>query len=267
MEWEWNTHGTQIQRIEADTKKSYQETLLTMNQIEEAIMENNRIFSGKWEVTHDQIDHQLEEHLFLKTHMVELESLLGLQQTALQHCQDTIAGLEETITQLVTSVKKLEKLVCQCHNWLLSPSPHYMPGEEEEVVEDSEEEEEEEEEEDGLEYKTNTLSKDSYTTPPSTGGCSKPSPAPSHSPTLEGSDPEDSVVLCTKELEACIEVFLEEAEKDMEMSDLPPLKNISLLLVLSPVILSFIPVAVSTGQCCVPPRVSSRKSTILTKIL
>ena len=67
--------------------------------------------------------------------VVDLESLSGLQQTALQHCQDTIAGLEETIAQLVASVKKLEKAVCCCHNWLLSPGPHYVPGEEEEMVE------------------------------------------------------------------------------------------------------------------------------------
>ena len=49
-------------------------------------MENNCIFSGKWEVIHDQIDHHLEELLLLKTRVIELESLLGLQQTALQHC-------------------------------------------------------------------------------------------------------------------------------------------------------------------------------------
>ena len=79
-------------------------------------MENNCIFSGKWEATHDQIDRHLEEHLLLRTCVVELESLLGLQQTTLQHCQDTIAGLEETIAQLVTLVKKLAKMVCRCHN-------------------------------------------------------------------------------------------------------------------------------------------------------
>ena len=74
-------------------------------------MENNCIFSGKWEVTHDQINCHLGEHLLLKTCVVELKGLLGLQQTALQHCQDMIAGLEETIVQLVMSVKKLEKTV------------------------------------------------------------------------------------------------------------------------------------------------------------
>ena len=161
--------------------------------------------------------------------MVNLESLSGLQQTALQHCQDTIAGLEETVAQLVMSVKKLEKMVCQCHDWLLSPGPHFMPREEEEMIE----EEEEEEEESGLEYKTDTPFKDSYTTPPSTGGHSKLSPAASHSPTLEDSDPENNMVLRTEELEACIEVFLEEAKEDMKMSDLPPLENISPLPVIS----------------------------------
>ena len=62
---------------------------------------------------------------------------------------------------MVALVKKLEKTVCQCHNQLLSPGPHYVPGEEEEMVEDEEEEEEDEEEESGLEYETETLSKDS----------------------------------------------------------------------------------------------------------
>ena len=89
---EWRAQGTQIWRIKADTEKSHQEVLLTTNWIEEAIMENNHIFSRKWETTHDWIDHWLEEHLLLKTCMVELESLLGLQQTALQHCQDTVEG-------------------------------------------------------------------------------------------------------------------------------------------------------------------------------
>ena len=85
-----------------------------------------------------------------------------------------VAGLEETVTQLVVSAKKLEKLVCWYHDQLLSLGPHYAPGEEEEVVVDLEEGEEDGE--DGLEYETNTPSRDSYMTPPSTGGCSDPSP-------------------------------------------------------------------------------------------
>ena len=83
-----------------------------MNWIEDTILKNNMIFSKKWEAIHDCIDCHSEEHLLLKNRVVDLESLLGLQQTALQHCQDTIAGLEETITQLVVLVKKLEKTVC-----------------------------------------------------------------------------------------------------------------------------------------------------------
>ena len=223
-----------------------------MNWIEDAILKNNVIFSRKWEVTHNHINHYSEEHLLLKNWVVDLESLSGLQQTALQHCQDAIAGLEETITQLVVLVKKLEKLVCQCHNQLLSPSPHYMPGEEEEMIEESEEEEDDEE--DGLEYATDTPLGDSYTTPPSTGGCSKPSLASSHLSTPGDSDPNNNMVLHTKELEACIEVFLEEAEEDMEISNLPPLKNISPLPVPAPVIPGFVPFAVSTSQCCVLPK-------------
>ena len=224
---------------------------MTTNRIEEVIMENNCIFSGKWEATHDQIDHCSAEHLLLKTHVVELESLSGLQQTTLQHCQDTIAGLEETVAQLVTSVKKLEKMVCRCHDWLLSPGPHYTLGEEEELVE---EEEEEEEEEDGLKYETEDTSKGSYTTLPSTGGRSEPSLAPSHSPTPENSNPDTNVVLHTEEPEAHIEAFLEEAEEDVDLGDLPPLENVTPVPVPTPAIPGFISFTVSTGQCCVPPK-------------
>ena len=117
-----------------------------------------------------------------------------------------------------------------------------------------EELEEEGEEEDGLEYETEDTSKGSYMTPPSTGGRSEPSLAPSRSLTLDGSDPKTNTVLRTKELEAHIEVFLEEAEEDMEMSDLPLLENVSLLPVPAPVIPGFVPFAMSTGQRCVPPK-------------
>ena len=119
--------------------------------------------------------------------------------------------------------------------------------------------EEEEEEEDGLEYVTNTPSGDSYMTLPSTGGRSEPSPALSHSLTPGDSNPENNVVLHTKELEARIEAFLEEAKEDMEMDDLPPLENVSPLLVPAPVVPGFVPFAVSTGQCCVLPKSLLRK--------
>ena len=119
--------------------------------------------------------------------------------------------------------------------------------------------EEEEDEEDGLEYMTDTPLGDSYTTPPSTGGHSEPSPAPTCSPTPGDSDPENNVVLYTEELEACIEVFLEEVEEDMEIDNLPPLENTSPLLVLAPVIPGFVPFAVSTGQRCVLPKSLLRK--------
>ena len=74
------------------------------------------------------------------------------------------------------------------------------------MVEETEEEEEEEEEE-GLEYVTDTPSGDSYTTPPSTGGCSEPSPPLSRSPTPGDSNPKNNMILRTKELEAHIEVL------------------------------------------------------------
>ena len=183
MEVEWRAHGTQIRRIEADAKKNRQEVLTMTNQIKEAILKNNCIFVEKWELTHKQIGCWVEENLLLKTCIVELESLSGLQQTILQHCQDTIAGLEETVTQLVTLAKKLEKTVCCCHDQLLLPVLHYAPGEEEEVVVDLEEEDNEEE---GLEYEADAPSGDSYITPLSTGGCSEPSLAPTHLPILGG---------------------------------------------------------------------------------
>ena len=86
--------------------------LTTTNIIQDAIEKNNVIFSEKWETTHKRINCRSEEILLLKNWVVDLESLLGLQQTALQHCQDMIAGLEETVAQLVASVKELEKMVC-----------------------------------------------------------------------------------------------------------------------------------------------------------
>ena len=122
-----------------------------------------------------------------------------------------------------------------------------------------EEMEEETEEEEGLEYATDTPSGGSYTTPPSTGGRLSPSPAPSHSPTPGDSDPENNAALRTEELEAHIKVFLEEAKEDLEMNDLLLAKNSSLLPVLAPVFLGFVPFAVSTSQCCVPPKSLLRK--------
>ena len=127
------------------------------------------------------------------------------------------------------------------------------------MVEEMEEEEEGEEEEDSLEYVTDTPSGDSYTTLPSTGGHSLPSPAPTPSLTSGGSNPETNMVLCTEELEAHIEVFLEETDEDLEMNDLPLLENTPLLLVLAPVVPGFVPFAVSTGQHCVPLKNLLRK--------
>ena len=171
---------TQICHIEVDAKKNCQEVLMMTNVIQGAIEKNNVIFAEKWEATHDQTDCRLEDILLLRNRVVDLEALLGLQQTALQSCQNTIAGLEETIAKLTTLVIGLEKLVCQCRDCLLSLAPHYAPGEEEEMVEETEEEGDKEEEEDSIEYVTDTPSGGSYMTPPSTGGCSTPSPAPSH---------------------------------------------------------------------------------------
>ena len=251
-EVEWRAHTTQIRRIEADAEKHQQEVLTTTNNIEDTIQKNNIIFGEKWETTHDRIDRHSEDICLLKNRIVDLEALSGLQQNALQSCQDTIAGLEETILKLAASVTVLEKSVCHCRDRLLSPGPHYASREEEEMVEGTEEEESEEEE--GLEYTTDTPSGGSYTTPPSTGGRSSPSLAPSRLPTLGDSDPENNAALHTEELEARIEVFLEEAEEDLVMDDLPPIENASPLLVPAPVFPGFVPFAVSTGQRCVPPK-------------
>ena len=111
------------------------------------------------------------------------------------------------------------------------------------------EEEEETEEEGGLKYTTDTPSGGSYTTPPSTGGRSSPSPALSRLPTPGDSDPENNVALHTEELEAHIEVFLEEAEEDLLMDDLPLAENTSPVPVPAPIFPGIIPFAVSTGQC------------------
>ena len=241
-EVEWRAHTTQIHCIEADTKKHHQEVLTTTNTIEDTIQKNNGIFGEKWEMTHDRINRHLEDIHLLKNQIVDLEALSGLQQSALQSCQSTIAGLEETILKLATSVTILEKSVCCCRDCLLSLAPHYAPGEEE-MVEETEEEEEE-----GLEYATDTPLGGSYTTLPSTGGRSSPSPAPGDS------DPENNMALRMEELEACIEAFLEEAEEDLLMDDLPPAENTSPLPLPAPVFLGIIPFAISTSQYCVPPK-------------
>ena len=246
---EWRAHTTQIHRVKADAKKHRQEVLTTTNTIEDTIQKNNMIFGEKWEMMHNRIDRHSEDIHLLKNRIVDLEALSGLQQNALQSCQSTIAGLEETVLKLAASVTVLEKLVCRCRDHLLLPGPHYAPGEE--MVEETEEEEEEEEEEDGLEYATDTPSGKSYTTPPSTGGCPSPSPAPSHSPTPGNSDPENNAALCTEELEARIEAFLEEAEEDLLMDDLPLAENTSPVPIPAPIFPGIIPFAVSTSQQCV----------------
>ena len=255
-EVEWRAHTTQIRHIEANAEKHHQEVLTTTNTIKDAIQKNNVIFGEKWEMTHNCINHRSEDIHLLKNWVMDLEALSGLQQNTLQSCQNTIAGLEETVLKLAALVTVLERSVCCCRDRLLSPAPHYMPGEEEEVVKETEEEGTEEE---GLEYVTDTPSGGSYTTPPSTGGRLSPSPAPSCSPTLGDSDPENNVALHMEELEACIEVLLEEAEEDLMMDDVPLVENTSPLPVPAPVFPGIIPFVVGTGQCCVLPKSLVRK--------
>ena len=89
---------TQIRYIEVDTEKHQQEVLTMTNIIQDALEKSNVIFTKKWEVTHDWINCRSEDILLLKNQVVDLEALSGLQQTALQSCQNMIAGLEETVT-------------------------------------------------------------------------------------------------------------------------------------------------------------------------
>ena len=105
---------TQICHIEANAEKHRQEVLTTTNVIQDTIEKNNIIFSEKWEVTHNHINHHSEEACLLKNQVIDLEALSGLQQTALQSCQNTIARLEETVAKLTVLVTKLEKSVCHC---------------------------------------------------------------------------------------------------------------------------------------------------------
>ena len=56
------------------------------NMIQDTIKKNNIIFTEKWEATHKWINHCSEDILLLKNRVVDLEALLGLQQTTLQSC-------------------------------------------------------------------------------------------------------------------------------------------------------------------------------------
>ena len=111
---EWRAHTTQICRIEADAEKHRQEVSTSTNTIEDTIQKNNVIFGEKWEMTHDRIDRRSEDIRLLKNQVMDLKALSSLQQNALQSCQSTIAGLEETVLNLAASVTVLEKLVCRC---------------------------------------------------------------------------------------------------------------------------------------------------------
>ena len=104
------------------------------NTIEEVILKNNRCFANEWEATQDHINWRAANYKVLKDWVLELEGLSGLQQTIINSCHDQIAGLEETVEQLVATVCKLESTVCHCRDYLLLLGPHYVEGEDEEVV-------------------------------------------------------------------------------------------------------------------------------------
>ena len=114
----------------------------------------------------------------------------------------------------VVLVHKLELSVCCCCDQLLLPGPHYVEWEEVRV----DLEEGDDEEEDGLKHETEVETSDpSYMTPPSTRGCSKPSPHPLHSPLPAGSDPENNAALQMLLIEACVEAFLVEADENLKL--------------------------------------------------
>ena len=94
------------------------------NTIKEVILKNNCKFPKDWETTKSHINWRADERQWLKSQVIELEGLSGLQQTTLQSCQNQIAGLEETVEQLVAVVWKLELTVCHCCDQLLLPGPH-----------------------------------------------------------------------------------------------------------------------------------------------
>ena len=113
--------------------------------------------------------------------------------------------------------------------------------------------EEEEEEEKGLEYMMEEEPPNpSYTTPPSTRGCSSPlTHVPTRSPTPEDLDLETKSHLATEMIESRIEAFLKEVEEDLELGDPPPLENSSPIPICAPLPEGFVAFPVSTSQHCV----------------
>ena len=62
-----------------NAEKNRQEVLAMTNIIQDVIEKNNVIFAEKWEVTHDHIDHCLEDILLLKNQVVVPPSTLSLR--------------------------------------------------------------------------------------------------------------------------------------------------------------------------------------------
>ena len=58
---------------------------------------------------------------------------------------------------------------------------------------------------------------------------------------------ENNVALWTAELEAHVKAFLAEADKDLELEDLLPLENVTLIPIHVPTIPSFVPFTISTS--------------------
>ena len=249
---EWRALQLQVIKADGENEANCKEFQVVTNTIKEVIVGNNRKFAEDYKVIHAHIDHKGDDHIILKRWVKELKGIVWLQRTIINSCHDETAALGETAEQLVVAVMKLEGSVCCCHNWLMSPGPHFTEGENKEVVVDLEEDDDEE---DGLKYETEEDPSDpSYMTPPSTGGCSPPSPHPSCSLTPEGSNPENNAHLQMVLIEAQVEAFLEEVDKGLKLADLPPLENMMPIPIQALTILGFIPFAMSTGQHCVPSK-------------
>ena len=217
---EWRALRLQVIKVDRENESNWKEFQMVMNTIKEAIVGNSHMFTADYERTHTQIDCYHNDHSILRGQIKELEGTVHLQKSTIDQVLDKVTSLEETVETLVLVVTKLKMSICHCQDHLLLLGPHYVKGVQGEVVVDSEEEDDEGE--DGLKYGAEVETLDpSYTTPPSTGGCTPPSPHPSCSPTPEGSDPENNAHLQML-IEACVEVFLAEADKDLELHGLPP---------------------------------------------
>ena len=229
-EWEWRALRTQVARTAGECDGRELGFLKVVNCIDKDI-----------EMTDKHINHRGDSIVNLKGEVARLKEAHRVQDQIISDQQQCLAVLKLKVDCLISTVQDLEKLICQCWDRLLSPGPH-LHWRRRSCVDDLELEYETEKETSGLDYGTpNPLSSPSLF-------------MPLRSPTPEDSDPERNCCLQTELMEARIEGFLEEAEEDMELDDLPPLENSSPVPIPTPRSVGTIPFAVSTGQCCIHSR-------------